>query len=73
MKRTSKNTAAKTPGVELIAPRGDRWYDRRAGPGGIKKSDDVSRSVSSARDREAKNATRSSPKSSAGNQTRAKR
>ena len=50
-KRAAKRTAAKR---ELIAPRGDKRYIRRDAKGRIKESDDVSRSLSQDRRRNAK-------------------
>ena len=62
-KAASKKTAAKKSAQktrksaakrELIAPRGDKRYIRRDAKGRIKESDDVSRSLSADRRREAK-------------------
>lgn len=43
---------------ELIAPKGDKRYVRRDENGRFSESDDVSRSLSQDRKREAKNTTR---------------
>jgi hypothetical protein len=50
-KTTRKRTAS---GRELIAPRGDKRYVRRAKGGQFSESDDVSRSLSADRRRKAK-------------------
>jgi hypothetical protein len=55
-KKSGKKSAAKR---ELIAPRGDKRYIRRAAAGRIKESDDVSRSLSQDRRRKAKTAAKS--------------
>jgi hypothetical protein len=49
--RAKKRSSAKR---ELIAPRGDKRYVRRASAGQFKESDDVSRSLSTDRRRKAK-------------------
>ena len=58
--RATKKAAAKKPAAkrELIAPRGDKHYIRRDVRGRIKESDDVSRSLSQDRHREAKKAAK---------------
>jgi hypothetical protein len=54
-KRTAKKTTAKR---ELIAPRGDKRYIRRDAKGRIQESDDVGRSLSQDRRRQAKTAAK---------------
>src|SRR4051812_21006282 len=59
-KRLAKKTAKKTPAAkrELMAPRGDKRYIRRGAARRIKESDDVSRSLTQDRRRNAKKAAK---------------